>query len=69
MLAADVAVAALKRKGVQESLMRFKALWRKSLADYLRPPNTSLQLLLPLLFVNQKIVGRFSRALLQGEAI
>ena len=69
LLAADAALKALKSRGVQETLMGFKTSWRESLADYLRPPNTSLQMLLPLLFVNQKIVGRFTRALLNGENI
>ena len=49
--------------------MKFKNHWRKNLADYLRPPNTSLQMLLPLLFVNQQIVAKFTRALLFGETI
>ena len=49
--------------------MKFKTSWREHLADYLRPPNTSLRLLLPLLFVNQSIVERFTRALLYGESI
>jgi flavin-dependent dehydrogenase len=69
LLGADAALAALKSPKVQERLMRFTNSWRKGLADYLRPPNTSLQMLLPLLFVNQNIVGRFTRALLYGENI
>jgi hypothetical protein len=61
--------AALARPRVQDELMRFKTAWRKTLADYLRPPNTSLQMLLPLLFVNRQIVPKFTRALLLGENI
>ncbi len=69
LLAADAAMAALKSPDTQETLMRFKTSWRKHMADYLRPPTTALHLLLPLLFVNQSIVGKFTRALLYGENI
>ncbi len=69
LLAADVAVAALGSDQPQNTLMKYKSSWRKTLADYLRPPNTSLHMLLPLLFVNQRIVSKFTRALLYGENI
>jgi len=69
IMAADLAAAALAKTRVQEDLMRFKTAWRKTLADYLRPPNTSLQMLLPLLFVNRQIVPKFTKALLLGENI
>jgi hypothetical protein len=49
--------------------MTFRDVWRNELAEYLRPPNTSLQMLLPLLFVNKRIVTKFTRALLYGEDI
>ena len=69
LLAAKIAVSALSSPDPQTTLMGYKTLWRKALADYLRPPNTSLQMLLPLLFANQRIVTRFTRALLFGENI
>lgn len=69
IMAADAALAALKNANVQERLMEFETTWREQLADYLRPPNTSLHLLLPLLFVNQNIVEKFTGALLYGENI
>jgi len=69
ILAADVAIAALASDEPQNTLMKYKTMWRKSLADYLRPPNTSLHMLLPLLFVNQRIVSKFTRALLYGDNI
>ena len=69
LMAADIVAAALDRDRVQDEIMRFKTAWRKTLADYLRPPNTSLQMLLPLLFVNKQIVPKFTRALLLGENI
>jgi flavin-dependent dehydrogenase len=68
-LAAEVAGEALDADGSQDALMRFKDSWRRSLAEFLRPPNTSLRMLLPLMFVNQQIVGRFSAALLDGKNI
>lgn len=68
LLAAEVVADAVARDG-QETLMRFKNIWRKELADYLRPPTTSLRLLLPLLFANQNIVNKFTRALVFGENI
>ncbi len=69
LLAADVALAALASDDVQDSLMEYKTSWHGPLADMLRPPNTSLQMLLPLLFVNRRIVTRFTRAMLYGEPI
>jgi flavin-dependent dehydrogenase len=69
LIAADVIAEALAGEDVQDDLMRFKSLWRTSLADYLRPPSTSLRLLLPLLFANRRLVDRFTRALLYGENI
>ncbi len=69
LLAGVVAQKALTSPNPQDTLMTFKDVWRKSLADYLRPPNTSLAMLLPLLFVNEGVVGKFSRALLFGEDI
>jgi len=69
LLAAEIAAKALEAKEPQSALMKYKTSWRKSLADYLRPPNTSLHMLLPLLFVNQRIVAKFTKALLYGENI
>ncbi len=69
LLAAGIAANALDGDDVQNTLMKYKNTWRNALAKVLRPPNTSLQMLLPLLFVNRRIVGKFTRALLYGEAI
>jgi hypothetical protein len=66
ILAAKTALAALQSKNPQETLMSFKISWRRALANYIRPPNTSPQMLLPLLFANRRIVGKFTRALLYG---
>ncbi len=69
LLAAEVALGALDSCDPQDALGKYHSSWQRYLADSLRPPSTSLQMLLPLLFVNQRIVGRFSEALLYGEPI
>jgi flavin-dependent dehydrogenase len=69
ILAARAADAALRTDDPQHALMGFRDQWRESLADYLRPPGTPLQMLLPLLFVNKRILPRFTRTLLFGESI
>lgn len=69
ILAADMTVEALKSDDPQNTLARFKVEWRNELAESLRPPSTSLHMLLPLLFVNDRIVSKFTHALLHGEAI
>lgn len=69
LLAGQAALEALKAPKTQEALMHFKTSWRQSLANSLRPPSTSLQMLLPLLFVNKRILPKFTRTLLRGESI
>jgi flavin-dependent dehydrogenase len=69
LLACDVILKALAADDPQDVLMGYKPLWRNELADYLRPPNTSLHMLLPLLFANRRMASRFSSALLFGENI
>ena len=56
LLAARTADAALDADDVQDKLMEYKTSWRPALADRLRPPNTSLRMMLPLLFVNRRIL-------------
>jgi len=69
LLACQAALDALKTPKTQEALMHFKTSWRQHLANSLRPPSTSLQMLLPLLFVNKRILPKFTRTLLRGESI
>lgn len=69
LLAAETAAQALDSGHCQETLTNFTTIWRKRMSRYLRPPSTSLQLLLPLVFVNRSILPRFTRALLFGEEI
>lgn len=69
LLATDLVNRALDADDTQAVLNSFKNEWRKDLADYLRPPNTGLGLLLPLIFINQEMANRFAKALLYGESI
>jgi len=69
LLADEIAREGLNAPNTQEVLGRFKTAWRDKLAEALRPPSTSLQMLLPLLFVNRRMVGKFTRALLEGHPI
>jgi len=69
LLAAKVALSGLKAQDVQETLAKFEGAWREKLSDYLKSPNTSLHLLFPLLFANQSIVTRFTKALIHGEGV
>ena len=69
LVAAKIASEALGSDRCQDALMRFKNSWRRSLASFIRPPNTSLPMLLPLLFVNRRMVARFTAALLEGKDI
>ena len=69
ILAADAAADALRADDPQQALKAFETAWREDLAALLRPPNTPLQMLLPLLFVNERMVSKFTEALLYGEPI
>ncbi|MHC4982044.1 MAG: NAD(P)/FAD-dependent oxidoreductase [Planctomycetota bacterium] len=69
LLAAKTAIAALQSDNPQAALGQYKTAWRKELGAYLRPPSSSLQMLLPLLFVNKQLVSRFTGALLFGKGI
>lgn len=66
-LAAEVAVQALAAAVPQDVLSTFGAVWRNTLADYLRMPNTDLGLLLPLVFSNPQMSRRVARAFLLGQ--
>lgn len=69
LVAADVADRALRGKAVQDSLAGYKRQWQSKLAERIRPPGTSLKMLLPIVFSNQAMANRFARALLYGERI
>ena len=54
---------------IQERLGKFKTSWRKAIGQYLSPPDASLQMLVPLLFANKRVVPRFTMSLLNGDKI
>ncbi len=68
-IAADVADAALSSVHSQDELMSFDSNWRIKMADYLRPPNTDSQFLLPLVFSNQPMTDRMGAAFFFGDNI
>ena len=53
----------------QDVLTTFDRAWRLEMAEFLRPPNTDLQLLLPLIFTNQPMADRMGAAFFHGENI
>jgi flavin-dependent dehydrogenase len=68
-IAAKAAQAALSDKDPQDALLLYKNEWRKAMADNLRPPSTSVDMLLPLLLGNRRLVAKFTRAMLYGQNI
>jgi flavin-dependent dehydrogenase len=71
LLAARCASTVLEQgdENIQEHLTDFKISWRDALGQYLCPPDASLQMLVPLLFANKRVVPRFTRSLLNGDKI
>jgi len=71
LLAAKCVAAAIKKppKVLQDQLLTYKSAWRQALGRYLCPPDTNLQMLIPLLFANKRVVPRFTKALMKGERI
>ena len=68
-LAVDVLLRATDSRHPQDTLRHFSAEWRTKMADYLRPPNTDLQFLLPLIFTNQQMADRTADAFWSGKNI
>jgi flavin-dependent dehydrogenase len=68
-IAAEVAHRALASKHSQDVLMEFNSKWRIAMAEYLRPPNTESQFLIPLIFSRQPMADRMATAFFQGENI
>ncbi|MBI5723496.1 MAG: hypothetical protein HZA50_06020 [Planctomycetes bacterium] len=69
LIAAKIAGEAISGTQLQETLVRFNSAWRRELADRIRLPSTSLQMLMPLLFVNAKVRARVSDMILTGRQI
>jgi len=68
-IAARVIHKALSAKHVQDALIAFDREWRLTMANFLRPPNTELPLLIPLIFSNQPMAERMGAAFFMGENI
>lgn len=68
-IAAEVMHKALAAPHPQDALMSFDREWRLTMADFLRPPNTDLHLLVPLIFTNQPMADRMGAAFFLGENI
>ena len=68
-IACDVLLKALDAPSPQDALMEFDSAWRMQMADYLRPPNTDTQYILPLIFTNQPMADRMGAAFFSGENI
>jgi flavin-dependent dehydrogenase len=68
-LAAEVVLEALDGEHSQDVLMTFDSRWRMSMAEYLRPPGTDIQFLLPLIFSNQPMADRMGAAFFAGKNI
>ena len=69
LVAAEVAGEALASDGVQEALADYKKRWREPLADRIRPPGTTLRMLMPMVLSNKAMTARFATALLRGEGL
>ncbi len=75
MIAADVANRALRspqdasHDRLQETLSEYKDQWRDTLADRIRPPGTSIRMMLPMALTNKAMTARFAKAFLYGENI
>jgi flavin-dependent dehydrogenase len=65
-LAAHVVQEALLSKQTQDQLRDFDSTWRMTMAEYLRPPNTDAQSLLPLVFSNRQMADKMLESLLLG---
>lgn len=69
LTAAQVIHHSLSERDPQVPLAAFDDAWQGLLARQLAPPSTPLSLLLPLVFVNSKILARFTAAVLRGQDI
>jgi flavin-dependent dehydrogenase len=68
-IAAEVAAAALKGRLSQDELMAFDTRWRTEMADSVRPPDTDMQFLIPLIFTNRAMADRMAGAFFLGRPL
>jgi flavin-dependent dehydrogenase len=66
---ADACADALASSHPQDVLMEFDARWRGELVEYLRPPNSDMRFLLPLVFSNKRMAERVAQAFILGVNI
>jgi len=65
-LAVKVVCEALMSGHPQDKLREYERLWRTTMADHLRSPNTDAQSLLPLIFSNQQMADKMLQSLQFG---
>lgn len=68
-IAVDSIIAAKTSPHPQDQLRQFSTTWRSSMAEYLRPPNTDVHFLLPLIFSNKQMADRMAAAFWKGQNI
>ncbi|MBI4582221.1 MAG: hypothetical protein HY718_21175, partial [Planctomycetes bacterium] len=68
-LAVDGIVAAMAGPHPQDQLRQFSTTWRSTMAEYLRPPNTDVHFLLPLILSNRQMASRMADAFWLGHNI
>ncbi len=66
-MAAGVADEVMEMSNFQDKIREYDSLWRLALVEYLRAPNTDLQSLTPLVFVNQQVANKMLSAMLLGK--
>jgi hypothetical protein len=59
----------LTSKHPQDQLREFSTTWRSTMAEFLRPPNTDVHFLLPLIFSNKQMADRMAGAFWEGTNI
>lgn len=68
-LGCECLLRAMDSRHPQDELRGFSTAWRSTMADYLRPPNTDMHFLLPLVFNNEQMAQRMAAAFWRGENI
>lgn len=69
VVAAEVAMKALKAEHVQDALGAYRGKWGASLGEYLQGPQQNLRFLLPLVFKNPVMTDRLAEAILRGQSL
>ena len=67
VIAGRVVRSAVDAEHPQDALRAFDAAWRMEMGAFIRPPNTDMGLLVPLMFANPTMVDRMAGAIFDGE--